>query len=100
MAEDNAIEDTIFHMTRALDAERIDLDRFVKVGLPRDIADALVYPVARSGTVYETRIDRAYTRRHGTEAIMVIMHAGYLLRFTPSRRNDRFTLSMTVAACR
>ncbi|ORX36004.1 UEV domain-domain-containing protein [Kockovaella imperatae] len=30
VAEDNAIEDTIFHMTRALDAERIDIDRFVK----------------------------------------------------------------------
>ena len=31
MAEDNAIEDTIYHMTRALDAERIDLDRYLKV---------------------------------------------------------------------
>ncbi|ORY23215.1 UEV domain-domain-containing protein [Naematelia encephala] len=30
VAEDNAIEDTIYHMTRALDAERIDLDRFLK----------------------------------------------------------------------
>lgn len=33
VAEDNAIEDTIYHMTRALDAERIDLDRFLKVCL-------------------------------------------------------------------
>lgn len=31
VAEDNAIEDTIYHMCRALDAERIDLDRFLKV---------------------------------------------------------------------
>lgn len=30
VAEDNAIEDTIYHLTRALDAERIDLDRFLK----------------------------------------------------------------------
>ena len=34
VAEDNAIEDTIYHITRALDAERIDLDRFLKVNLP------------------------------------------------------------------
>ena len=31
VAEDNAIEDTIYHLARALDAERIDLDRFLKV---------------------------------------------------------------------
>lgn len=31
VAEDNAIEDTIYHLTRALDNERIDLDRFLKV---------------------------------------------------------------------
>lgn len=31
VAEDNAIEDTIYHITRALDSERIDLDRFLKV---------------------------------------------------------------------
>jgi len=30
VAEDNAIEDTIYHLSRALDAERIDLDRFLK----------------------------------------------------------------------
>ena len=33
VAEDNAIEDTIYHMTRALDSERVDLDRFLKVSL-------------------------------------------------------------------
>jgi ESCRT-I complex subunit TSG101 len=31
VAEDNAIEDTIYHMTRALDNERVDLDRYMKV---------------------------------------------------------------------
>lgn len=30
MAEDNALSDTIYHLTRALDAERIDLDRYLK----------------------------------------------------------------------
>ncbi|WVQ82547.1 hypothetical protein IAT38_004676 [Cryptococcus sp. DSM 104549] len=30
VAEDNAIEDTIYHMTRGLDAERVDLDRYLK----------------------------------------------------------------------
>lgn len=32
VAEDNAIEDTIYHLARALDAERIDLTAFLKVG--------------------------------------------------------------------
>lgn len=31
VAEDNAIDDTIYHVTRAFEAERIDLDRFLKV---------------------------------------------------------------------
>lgn len=35
VAADNAIEDTIYHMTRALDTERIDLDRYMKVGPPQ-----------------------------------------------------------------
>jgi ESCRT-I complex subunit TSG101 len=30
VAEDNAIEDTIYHLTRALEMERIDLDKFLK----------------------------------------------------------------------
>jgi hypothetical protein len=31
VAEDNAIEDTIYHLHRALNAGRIDLDRFLRV---------------------------------------------------------------------
>ena len=31
VAEDNAIEDTMYHLHRALNAGRIDLDRFIKV---------------------------------------------------------------------
>jgi ESCRT-I complex subunit TSG101 len=30
VAEDNAIEDTLYHLGRALNAEMIDLDRFLK----------------------------------------------------------------------
>jgi len=30
VAEDNAIEDTIYHLHRALNAGRIDLDRFLR----------------------------------------------------------------------
>ncbi|BEI83554.1 hypothetical protein CcaverHIS002_0401580 [Cutaneotrichosporon cavernicola] len=30
VAEDNALSDTMYHLTRALDAERIDLDRYLK----------------------------------------------------------------------
>lgn len=32
VAEDNAIEDTIYHLHRALNTGRIDLDRFLRVG--------------------------------------------------------------------
>lgn len=32
VAEDNAIEDTIYHLHRALNSGRIDLDRFIRVG--------------------------------------------------------------------
>lgn len=38
VAEDNAIEDTIYHMTRALDNERVDLDRFLKVRRGRAVS--------------------------------------------------------------
>lgn len=31
VAEDNAIEDTVYHLHRALNAGRIDLDRFLRV---------------------------------------------------------------------
>jgi hypothetical protein len=31
MAEDNAIEDTIYHLHRALNGGRIDLERFLRV---------------------------------------------------------------------
>ena len=34
VAEDNAIEDTIYHLHRALNAGRIDLERFLRVCLP------------------------------------------------------------------
>lgn len=38
VAEDNAISDTIYHVTRALDAERLDIDRYLKAvrGLARE----------------------------------------------------------------
>lgn len=64
VAEDNAIEDTIYHLARALDAERIDLDRFLKASLtyiPR--AHALTTflvanPCVGTGTVSEAGVDR------------------------------------------
>ena len=31
VAEDNAIEDAMYHLHRALNAGRLDLDRFIKV---------------------------------------------------------------------
>lgn len=31
VAEDNAIEDTMYHLHKALNTGRIDLDRFIKV---------------------------------------------------------------------
>jgi ESCRT-I complex subunit TSG101 len=37
VAEDNAIEDTIYHLHRALNAGRIDLDRFLRVRVLFDL---------------------------------------------------------------
>ena len=34
IADDNAIEDTIYHLHRALNAGRIDLERFLRVSKP------------------------------------------------------------------
>lgn len=34
VAEDNAIEDTIYHLHRALNSGRIDLERFLRVSGP------------------------------------------------------------------
>lgn len=45
VAEDNAIEDTIYHLARALDAERIDLDRFLKVSRPCVVRSSLFLTV-------------------------------------------------------
>jgi hypothetical protein len=71
VAEDNAIEDTIYHLTRALDAERIDLDRFLKVNtvlcaafplVPLENHDAdtslIANPDIGQGAVSETCADR------------------------------------------
>jgi ESCRT-I complex subunit TSG101 len=47
VAEDSAIEDTIYHLHRALNAGRIDLDRFLRVRLsvPREraVADSFLF---------------------------------------------------------
>lgn len=77
VAEDNAIEDTIYHITRALDSERIDLDRFLKVSsLPVywDVrADASVDTVFGKGTIPQTSIDRAYLTRNGANVVRASM---------------------------
>jgi ESCRT-I complex subunit TSG101 len=79
VAEDNAIEDTIYHMTRALDSERIDLDRYMKVSIwacQSDIlADRPVYSYIGEGTVYKAGTHRAYPPRHGTDTRMVALLA-------------------------
>lgn len=69
VAEDNAIEDTIYHITRALDAERIDLDRFLKVS---DLWVYLtsVHPVIGTRAVHETSAHRANSARHGSTALV------------------------------
>jgi ESCRT-I complex subunit TSG101 len=45
VAEDNAIEDTIYHLTRALDSERIDLDKFLKVSLRDSFTRSIASPL-------------------------------------------------------
>lgn len=79
VAEDNAIEDTIYHMTRALDSERIDLDRYMKVNIwacrSDFLADRPVYSYIGEGAVYEARTNRAHPSRHGTDTRMVALLA-------------------------
>ena len=41
VAEDNAIEDTIYHLHRALNAGKLDLDKFLKVHIPTHICAVL-----------------------------------------------------------
>jgi ESCRT-I complex subunit TSG101 len=61
VAEDNAIEDTIYHLHRALNAGRIDLDRFLRVSptfsatclTKRAVADSLT---CVSNTMQMTRV--------------------------------------------
>jgi len=75
VAEDNAIEDTIYHMTRALDNERIDLDRYMKVCPVPLISDKLIIlgnPKSGKRTIHETSPHRAHTPRHGSDARMVV----------------------------
>ena len=61
VADDNAIEDTIYHLHRALNTGRIDLERFLRVSgvpLPHDkmthLNRNLVDPCASRRAVHET----------------------------------------------
>jgi ESCRT-I complex subunit TSG101 len=64
VAEDNAIEDTIFHLSKALNSGRIDLERFLRVRHSsyffniKNIEICAVLPTARRRAIYETRLDR------------------------------------------
>lgn len=63
VAEDNAIEDTIYHLHRALNTGRVDLERFLRVSShPPSSGSNSVYgkcrispdnPRARRRTIYE-----------------------------------------------
>jgi Vps23 core domain len=62
IAEDNAIEDTIYHLHRALNGGRIDLERFLRVHFPYDrmrllnlISD---YSYASRRAIHEAGADR------------------------------------------
>jgi ESCRT-I complex subunit TSG101 len=61
VADDNAIEDTIYHLHRALNTNRIDLERFLRVsGVPPNLYHTLtthrnlVDPCASRGAIHET----------------------------------------------
>ena len=72
VAEDNAIEDTMYHLHRALNAGRIDLERFLRVRRAHmrrttrvltarhrpAILTFLDYARSRGGTVFETGLNR------------------------------------------
>lgn len=91
VAEDNAIEDTIYHMTRALDNERVDLDRFLKVrrvGRFLPVCCCLVLisgdPISRSGTVYEAGTHRADSAGHGPDVVILRLYHCIVMHLSPS----------------
>jgi hypothetical protein len=69
IADDNAIEDTIYHLHRALNAGRIDLERFLRVSMAKKkkkkrlphhdpfLSDP-VNPCIGRRAIHETRPDR------------------------------------------
>lgn len=87
MAEDNAIEDTMYHLHRALNAGRIDLDRFIKVRLSHFLLHFLFIliplpssnPMAAIGVCIQTTRDLAeeqFMKRALIEKIEQGMTAG------------------------
>lgn len=83
IAEDHAIEDTIYHLHRALNDGRLDLDKFLKVSistirqafwLTQTRAD--YYPTCR-GTIYEESPDREdnVTATDGNEDDLILRNS-------------------------
>jgi hypothetical protein len=70
VAEDNAIEDTIYHLHRALNTGRVDLERFLRVSQSRGVIHSYAVwvlpsffvspddPRASRGTIHEEGLDR------------------------------------------
>lgn len=54
VAEDNAIEDTIYHLHRALNAGRIDLERFLRVSVI--LFTSHMFLMSRSVVTQTTRV--------------------------------------------
>lgn len=63
VAEDNAIEDTMYHLHRALNAGRIDLERFLRVRHRPFFAPFSVRagPVLRPAREHDMTCTHAYT---------------------------------------
>jgi Vps23 core domain len=102
VAEDNAIEDTIYHLHRALNAGRIDLDKFLRVCGFFSASDDSQQPVASDDpsvgrrTVYETcfgRKDRFFYPNGCLEVVQATFYRIPLLHYSTTS----FTITLLIS---
>lgn len=86
VAEDNAIEDTLYHLHRALNAGRIDLDKFLRV---RNLCQLVIILKVASdnqglgrGAVHETGVGRKDRIIHSNGCVEVAQVIFYRVHVT------------------
>ena len=91
VAEDNAIEDTIYHLHRALNAGRIDLERFLSVSSARLLLcfDRSVIPPVTCHKPAPTSMPKSPTSQSPRER----SHTNHPIPLSPNSQFKVFTIS-------